>query len=74
MLQILVSNLNQNKVKIAEYNARINVYEKYHNLEDFVNEHEVIKEYMFASLCIDNIVRENKQLQSQIDKILNLYE
>lgn len=74
LLQILVSNLNQNKVKIAEYHAKINVYQKYHNLEDFVNESEVIKEYMFASLCIDNIIRENQNIQEQIDKILNLYE
>lgn len=74
LLQVLVQCLNNNKVKIAEYNARINVYQKYYNLEDFVNEGDVIKEYFFATLCIDNIERENKDLQNQIDKILKLYE
>lgn len=75
LLQVLVSNLNQNKVKIAEYNARINVIQQY-NTSDTDKELylESMKEYMFASLCIDNIVKENEQLQSQIDKIVNLYE
>ena len=70
LLQVLVQCLNSNKVKVAEYNARINTYLKYHNLEDFVNESEVIKEYFFTTLCIDNIVRENELLQNQIDKLL----
>ena len=74
LLQVLVQCLNNNKVKIAEYNARINVYEKYHNLEDFMNEGDIIKEYMFSCLCIDNIVRENESLQKQIDSLLELYK
>lgn len=74
MLQVLVQCVNSNKVKIAEYNAKINVYQKYHNLEDFINEGDVVKEYFFATLCIDNIVRENENIQNQIDKILKLYE
>ena len=75
LLQVLVSNLNSNKVKIAEYNARLNVIQHY-NTPDTDKEIylEAMKDYMFTNLCIDNIERENKDLQNQINKILKLYE
>lgn len=75
LLQALLYNLNSNKVKVAEYNAKLNVLQQYYTVDNLTTEYqEATKDYLFITLCIDNIVRENESLQKQIDKLLKLYE
>lgn len=73
LLQALVTCLNANKTRIAEYNAKLNTYGKY-TIEDIAQDLEAQKECFFVGLCIDNIVKENESIQKQIDELLKLYK